>query len=59
MSRYYLHLSDFKGAMLEDDEGCEFSSLADAVEQALLSVHELVADAIKGGTPVRSHGHSR
>ena len=53
MSRYYLHLSDFKGGMLEDDEGSEFQSLADAVEQAMLGVHELVADAIKQGEEPR------
>jgi hypothetical protein len=53
MSRYYLHYRDFKGEMLEDDEGSEFSSLTDAVEEAMVSVHELVAHAIKGGKEPR------
>ena len=53
MSRYYLHYRDFKGEILEDDEGSEFSSLAHAVEQAMVSVNELVAHAIKGGEEPR------
>jgi hypothetical protein len=53
MSRYYLHLRDFKGDMFEDDEGSELSSLASAVEQAMLGVHDLVADAIKRGDEPR------
>ena len=53
MSRYYLHYRDFKGEILEDDQGSEFSSLTHAVEQAMVSVNELVAHAIKRGEEPR------
>ena len=49
MSRYYLHLRDFNGALIEDEEGSELASLAVAKEQAVLDMHELVADAIMQG----------
>jgi hypothetical protein len=53
MSRYYLHLRDFKGEMFEDDEGSQLLSLSDAVEEAMRGIHELVADAIKRGDEPR------
>jgi hypothetical protein len=49
MSRYYLHLRDFKGALVEDQDGSELASLAIAKEHAMLSMHELIGDAIKQG----------
>ena len=49
MSGYYLHLRDFKGDVLEDEEGSELPSLAVAKKQAILALRELVGDAIKRG----------
>lgn len=49
MSRYFLHLREFSGAVLEDLEGYDFASVAVAKEQAMLSMHELVGDAVKRG----------
>ena len=49
MGRYYLHIRDFTGAMVEDEDGSELSSLAVAKEHAMLAMHELVGDAVKRG----------
>lgn len=49
MARYYLHLRDFKGHVLEDEEGSEFPSLAVATKHAMLAMRDLVGDAIKQG----------
>jgi hypothetical protein len=49
MSRYYLHLRDFNGAVLEDEEGSDLPNLAAATEHAMIAMHELVGDAIKQG----------
>jgi hypothetical protein len=49
MSRYFLHLRDFKGDLFEDPEGSDLPSLAAAKNQALLAMHELTAEAIKQG----------
>jgi hypothetical protein len=49
MSRYYLHLRDFKGAMVEDEDGSDIASLAIAKEHAMLSMHEIIGEAIKRG----------
>lgn len=48
MARFYLHLRDFEGVVLEDEEGSELPSLAAAKELALLAMHDLLGDAIKG-----------
>jgi hypothetical protein len=53
MSRYFLHLRDFEGHLVKDEEGSELPSLAAAKEHALLAMHDLVADAIKRGTEAR------
>ena len=49
MSRYYLHLRDFQGALIEDEDGSDFASVAAAKEQAMLAMHELIGEAIKRG----------
>ena len=52
MARYHLHLRDFKGELLADEEGAEFSSLAAAREEATQAMREFMADAIRrGGEP--------
>ncbi len=53
MTRYYLHLRDFKGALIEDEEGSELASLAIAKEHAMLAMHELVGDVIKQGNELQ------
>jgi hypothetical protein len=53
MSRYYLHLKDFDGNITEDEEGSELPSLAAAKKDAMLDMHELVADAVKRGDELR------
>jgi hypothetical protein len=49
MSRYFLHLRDFKGELVEDEEGSDLPSLRIAKEQAMLAMHDLIGDAIKRG----------
>ena len=49
MSRYYLHLRDFQGALIEDEDGSDYASLAVAKDQAMLSMHELIGEAVKRG----------
>ncbi|MEA2895592.1 MAG: hypothetical protein QOJ84_1207 [Bradyrhizobium sp.] len=49
MSRYFLHLRDFKGELIEDEEGSDLPSLGVAKEHAMLGMHDLVSDAIKRG----------
>ena len=48
MTRYFFHIKD--GAeLIQDPEGSELATLADARSQALKSARELWADAIKSG----------
>ena len=49
MSRYYLHLKDFEGAIIEDEDGSDVASLAVAKEHAMQSMHELIGEANKRG----------
>lgn len=49
MSRYYLHLRYFGGDVIEDEKGFEFASLAEARDDALTAMQELLAVAIKQG----------
>jgi uncharacterized protein DUF6894 len=49
MARYYLHLKEFNGVLIEDYDGSEFASIAIAKANALSAMEELVGDAIKGG----------
>jgi hypothetical protein len=53
MSRYYFHLRDFEGDVLEDEEGSELPSLAIAKQHAMLAMHDLVGDAIKQGVELQ------
>jgi hypothetical protein len=48
MARFYFHIKD--GAdLIQDPEGLELATAADARSQALKSARELWADAIKSG----------
>jgi hypothetical protein len=50
VSHYYLHLRDFKGdVIVQDEEGSDFPSAAAAKQHAMRAMHELVSDAIKRG----------
>jgi hypothetical protein len=49
MGRYFLHLRNFKGEVVADEEGSDLPSLAVAKEHAVLAMHELLGDAIKRG----------
>jgi hypothetical protein len=42
MNRYYLHLRDFCGDLIEDEEGSHFPSVAAARDRALTSMRELL-----------------
>ena len=53
MSRYYLHLRYFGGEVIEDEEGFEFPSLAEARDHALTDTHEILAAAIKHAEEVQ------
>jgi hypothetical protein len=48
MAHFYFHMRDGE-RFINDEEGQELLSLDHALEQALLSTRELVADAIKSG----------
>jgi hypothetical protein len=51
MARYFFHIKD--GAeLIQDPEGSELATMADARCQALKSARELWADAIKSGRPL-------
>ena len=49
MNRYYLHLRDFRGGLIEDEEGSDFPTLAAARDQAVICLREVTAAAIKHG----------
>jgi len=51
MARYFFHIKD--GAeLIQDPEGSELATMADARFQAMKSARELWADAIKSGKPL-------
>jgi len=54
MPRYFLHLRDFRGDLITDEEGAEFADLRAARDYAIIGMRELLADAIKSGaeTPI-------
>jgi len=49
MTRYYLHMRDFKGEVLKDEEGSELPNLSAARAEAVLAMQDFVADAIRRG----------
>jgi uncharacterized protein DUF6894 len=52
MSRYYFHMREFSGDLIEDEEGSEFLSLAAARDRALTSMQEILGDSIRHGHDV-------
>jgi len=50
MGRFYFHLRD-GSELIRDPEGVDLRDAAEAKRMALLSARELVADAIKAGSP--------
>lgn len=55
MARYYLHLRDFEGAVIEDEEGSELPSLSAARKEAMFAMQDFVAAAIRqGGAPLEA-----
>ena len=53
MSRYYLHLRYFGGEVIQDEEGFEFPSLAEARDHALTDTQEILASAVKHAEEVQ------
>jgi hypothetical protein len=49
MRRYYLHLRDFEGGIVEDEEGSSLASLREARDEALKAAKELLGKTIKHG----------
>jgi hypothetical protein len=47
--RLYVHLRDFEGALVEDEEGTEFQNLAAARDYALGAARDLLGEVIKHG----------
>ena len=52
MSRYYFHMRDFHGDLIEDEEGSEFPTLAAARDRAIISMREILGDSIRHGQDV-------
>jgi hypothetical protein len=52
MSRYYFHMREFSGDLIEDEEGSEFLTLAAARDRALTSMREILGDSIRHGHDV-------
>jgi hypothetical protein len=50
MRRFYFHLKS-AGELVPDDEGLELPSLDEAKREALQDARELLAEAIKAGSP--------
>jgi hypothetical protein len=53
MMRYFFHLRDFLGDLLEDEEGTEFPNLAAARDYATQAMRELLAEVIEHGESAR------
>ena len=47
MSRYYLHVRDFRGDLLKDEEGADFPSVTAARDEAMSVMREIVGTAVK------------
>ena len=54
MTRYYLHLREFNGDVVDDEDGAEFPSLAAARADAILAMQDLIGDATKQGAELRT-----
>jgi hypothetical protein len=53
MSRYYMHVRDFRGDLIEDEEGSDLPSLAAARDEAMSAMHEILGAAIKNGEDLK------
>ncbi len=53
MAQYFLHLRDFGGDLVEDEEGMDFPAFAAARDYAIAAMRELVSEAIKNGQEIR------
>jgi hypothetical protein len=52
MAKYFLHLRDFSGDLMEDEEGTDFPTFAAARDEAVIAMRELVGEAIKNGEEI-------
>jgi hypothetical protein len=53
MGRFYLHLREFSGDLVHDEEGSDLPSLRAARDRAMISLRELVGEAIKHGNDLQ------
>jgi hypothetical protein len=53
MSRYYMHVRDFRGNLVEDEEGSDLPSLAAARDEAMSAMHEILGATIKNGEDLK------
>lgn len=49
--RFYLNMR-LRGTLIDDPDGEEFASLAEAREEAVQSAREIMAEALKSGRPL-------
>lgn len=52
MPRYFFHIRDEEGHLVEDLEGQEFADLAQAEENAMASAKEILAEGLLSGKPM-------
>jgi hypothetical protein len=53
MMRYFFHLRDFRGDLLEDEEGTDFPNLAAARDYPTQAMRDLLAETVKQGESAR------
>jgi hypothetical protein len=53
MRRYHLHLKDFGGNVIEDQDGAHYPSVNAARDGAIIGMREILGDAIKHGSDVQ------
>jgi hypothetical protein len=53
MARYFFHIKDGTH-LIKDEEGTELATAQDARAQAMVSVRELFANAIRSGRPLEA-----
>jgi hypothetical protein len=52
MRRYHLHLSDFDGNLIEDQDGAHYPSVTAARDGAIEGMREMLGDAIRHGSEI-------
>src|ERR1700712_433042 len=51
MPRFFIHLKNKTGELIEDEEGSEFAALPEALDEAEMAAREIMSERVAAGRP--------